>query len=56
MTLPDWLQYLSIFSTYGTPIVDGVNWTSFGLMLVLAALVTGAGVYLFQTGDLRQGG
>lgn len=54
--LPGWVRHLSIFTAYGTPIVDGVDWTSSGVMLLLAALLTGAGVYLFQTGDIRQGG
>ncbi|MDO8689553.1 MAG: hypothetical protein Q7R39_06015 [Dehalococcoidia bacterium] len=56
LKLPDWTQSLSIFSAYGTPIVDGVNWTGFGLVLLVAAFLTGVGVYLFQVGDLRQGG
>ena len=54
--LPGWTQHLSIFTAYGTPITDGVNWASVGVMLLLAALFTGVGVYLFQTGDIRQGG
>jgi ABC-2 type transport system permease protein len=54
--LPGWMHNLSIFSAYGTPIVDGVNWLASLVMLGLAALATAAGVYLFQTGDLRQGG
>jgi ABC-2 type transport system permease protein len=54
--LPGWLHNLSIFSAYGTPIVDGVNWLASLVMLALAAIATVAGIYLFQTGDLRQGG
>jgi ABC-2 type transport system permease protein len=56
LKLPGWTQHLSIFTAYGTPITDGVNWTGVGVMLLLAALFTAIGVYLFQTGDLRQGG
>jgi ABC-2 type transport system permease protein len=56
LNLPAWTQNLSIFTAYGTPIIDGVNWTNAGVMLLLAALFTGIGVYLFQTGDIRQGG
>lgn len=56
LKLPDWTQHLSIFTAYGTPIADGVNWTSVSVMLLLAALFTGIGVSLFQTGDIRQGG
>ena len=56
LKLPSWTQHLSIFTAYGTPIIDGVNWISVGVMLLLAALFTGIGVYLFQTGDIRQGG
>ena len=54
--LPSWVHHLSLFSDYGTPMVDGVNWTSSLVMLALAVLFTCVGVYLFQTGDLRQGG
>jgi ABC-2 type transport system permease protein len=56
LNLPGWTQHLSIFTAYGTPITDGVNWISVGVMLLLAALFTAIGVYLFQTGDVRQGG
>lgn len=54
--LPHWIQYFSIFSDYGTPSVDGINWAVNIIMLALAAIATAAGIYLFQTGDLRQGG
>lgn len=54
--LPHWTQYISVFSNYGTPSVDGINWPVNIVMLALAAIATTAGIYLFQTGDLRQGG
>jgi ABC-2 type transport system permease protein len=54
--LPGWTQRLSIFTAYGTPVVDGINWAGAGAMLLLAALFTGIGIYLFQTADVRQGG
>jgi len=54
--LPRWVHHLSLFSDYGTPMIDGVNWASSLTMLVLALLAAGIGVYLFHTGDLRQGG
>lgn len=54
--LPGWTQRLSVFTAYGTPIVDGVNWVAMTVMLLLAALFTAIGVWLFQTGDVRQGG
>jgi ABC-2 type transport system permease protein len=54
--LPGWMHNLSIFSAYGTPVVDGVNWLASLVMFALAALATAVGIYLFQTGDLRQGG
>jgi putative exporter of polyketide antibiotics len=54
--LPRWLHHLSLFSDYGRPMVDGVNWASSLVMLVLALIVAGVGACLFQTGDLRQGG
>lgn len=56
LNLPSWVLHLSVFNAYGQPMLSGVNWTSFGVMLGLAVLFTGAGIYLFQTGDLRQGG
>ncbi|HVB65393.1 MAG TPA: hypothetical protein VNE17_11725, partial [Nitrolancea sp.] len=54
--LPRWVHHLSLFSDYGTPMIDGVNWASSLTMLVLALLAAGIGIYLFHTGDLRQGG
>jgi ABC-2 type transport system permease protein len=54
--LPGWTQHLSIFTAYGTPIVNGINWIGAGAMLLLAALLLGIGLYLFQTGDVRHGG
>jgi ABC-2 type transport system permease protein len=54
--LPTWIQHLSVFSAYGTPIVDGVSGIRVCVMLALAALFTGIGVALFQTADVRQGG
>lgn len=56
LRLPGWVRQLSIFTAYGAPIVDGVNGVSVAVMLLLAALLVGIGVALFQTGDIRQGG
>ncbi|HEX3721302.1 MAG TPA: hypothetical protein VHV31_00835, partial [Nitrolancea sp.] len=56
LDLPHWVHHLSLFSDYGTPMVDGVDWVSSLTMLALALLAAGVGVYLFQAGDLRQGG
>lgn len=54
--LPHWVHHLSLFSDYGTPMVDGVYWASSLTMLALGLLAAGVGIYLFQIGDLRQGG
>lgn len=56
LRLPSWAQRLSIFTAYGTPIVDGINWTASIALLALAVVFVGIGVSLFQTGDMRQGG
>ncbi len=56
LSFPSWADNLSIFNAYGQPMLDGVNWAASGTMLVLAILFTAIGVYLFQIGDLRQGG
>jgi ABC-2 type transport system permease protein len=56
LDLPGWALSLSLFHAYGTPMVSGVDWVSSGVMLAIALLFTAAGIYLFQTGDLRQGG
>ncbi len=56
LNFPSWADNLSIFNAYGQPMLDGVNWLASGTMLGLAILFTAVGVYLFQIGDLRQGG
>lgn len=56
LNLPGWIERLSLFNAYGQPMLDGVNWMTSATMVALAILFTAAGIYLFQTGDLRQGG
>ena len=56
LNFPSWVDNLSIFNAYGQPMLDGVRWTASGTMLGLAILFIAIGVYLFQIGDLRQGG
>ncbi len=56
LNFPDWVLKLSIFNAYGTPMLTGVDWISSLAMLAIGLLFTGAGIYLFQTGDMRQGG
>ncbi len=56
LNFPDWVLKLSIFNAYGTPMLTGVDWSSSLTMLGIGLLFTAAGIYLFQNGDLRQGG
>ncbi len=56
LNFPAWMLHLSIFNAYGTPMLTGFDWVSSGVMLAVGLLFTCAGIYLFQTGDLRQGG
>lgn len=56
LSLPDWVQHLSIFSAYGQPIIDGIDATSIVIQLAIAAVLVAIGVTIFQTSDTRQGG
>ncbi len=56
LNLPSWILHLSVFNAYGQPMLNGIDWTASITMLALAVLFAAAGIYLFQTGDLRQGG
>ena len=42
LNLPSWIGHLSLFNAYGQPMLDGVNWTASGTMVVLAVLLTAA--------------
>lgn len=52
---PDWVMNLSIFHLYGTPYVNGLNWTNFIVMSAIALVLLGIGLFQFRTADLERG-
>jgi ABC-2 type transport system permease protein len=50
--LPAWLQDLSAFKLFGTPLLTGVEWRSVTLMLLLAAAGVGSSILLMQRRDV----
>ena len=41
---PDWVLYLSVFTLFGTPVVDGTYWP--GMWALAGVIVAGFGVAL----------
>lgn len=50
--LPTWLQDLSAFKLFGTPLVSGVDGRSLALMLLLAAVGVGSSILAMQRRDV----
>ena len=50
--LPLWLQDLSAFKLYGTPLLTGVNWRNVTLMALLAIAGLGSSILLMQRRDV----
>jgi ABC-2 type transport system permease protein len=55
LALPDWVVNLSIFQQYGTPILHGLNWQSFTVMLLIAAAMLTLGAWQFSVRDVDRG-
>ena len=50
--LPGWVQDLSAFKLFGTPLLHGVDWGSLALMLLLAAAGLGGSILAMQRRDV----
>jgi ABC-2 type transport system permease protein len=50
--LPGWVQSLSAFKLFGTPLLDGVDWSNVTLMLALAAAGLGGSILAMQRRDV----
>jgi len=50
--LPLWLQDLSAFKLFGTPLLTGVDWRSLTLMLALAVAGVATSILLMQRRDV----
>jgi len=50
--LPLWLQDLSAFKLFGTPLLTGIDWRNLALMLVLALAGTATSILLMQRRDV----
>lgn len=49
---PDWVQKLSVFSLYGTPLTSGIYWTGLWIMLVVTAVGFALAAILMQRRDI----
>jgi ABC-2 type transport system permease protein len=50
--LPLWLQDLSAFQLFGTPLLTGIDWRNLALMLLLALAGTATSILLMQRRDV----
>ena len=50
--LPGWVQSLSAFKLFGTPLLSGVDWANLTLMLALAAACLGGSILAMQRRDV----
>lgn len=55
LNLPDWVLRLSIFHQIGNPIVDGLSWEPFVVMLLIALALLAIGGWQFSTRDVDRG-
>jgi ABC-2 type transport system permease protein len=55
LRLPAWVVNLSIFHAYGTPILTGLDWGAFAVMLGIAAAVLVLGTWQFSVRDVQLG-
>jgi putative exporter of polyketide antibiotics len=53
LKLPDWVISLSIFHSYGTPVVNGWQWQALITMIVVAAALLVIGVVQFRYNDVK---
>jgi ABC-2 type transport system permease protein len=49
---PDWVKNLSIYWYYGNPLLSGLNWTAFGVILGLSVVFTAVAVWGFAAKDI----
>ena len=54
-SLPSWVTSLSIFQQYGSPIIDGLGWGAFVVMLLIAAALLALSELQFTGRDLDRG-
>jgi ABC-2 type transport system permease protein len=49
---PEWVKHLSIYWYYGNPLLTGLNWTAFGVLLGVSAVFTAVAVWGFAAKDI----
>jgi ABC-2 type transport system permease protein len=49
---PDWVKRLSIYWYYGNPLLSGLNWTAFGVLLGVSVVFTAVAVWGFAAKDI----
>jgi putative exporter of polyketide antibiotics len=49
---PEWVKHLSIYWYYGNPLLTGLNWTAFGVLLGVSVVFTAVAVWGFAAKDI----
>ena len=49
---PQWVENVSIFYLYGTPLTTGVYWTGFWVLIAIIAIAMTVGLLSFERRDL----
>jgi ABC-2 type transport system permease protein len=49
---PEWVKRLSLYGYYGNPLLSGMDWTAFGIILGVSALFTALAVWGFAAKDI----
>lgn len=55
LKLPEWATSLSIFHHYGSPIIEGWQWGSSGIMLGVSGVLLAIGIVQFAHADVERG-
>jgi putative exporter of polyketide antibiotics len=50
--VPKWITHLSVFTAYGSPLIDGLNWGATGVLLGAAGLALALATWRFGQKDL----
>lgn len=53
LRLPEWVRRLSIFHSYGQPLIDGLRWLDTGIVLLAAVAFALVALVSFERRDLR---
>jgi ABC-2 type transport system permease protein len=55
LKLPSWVLKLSMYQQYGAPLLNGLSWGAFAVMLGVALVLLALGVWQFSARDVEVG-